>query len=115
MDIPEHRNNTIAKSAGNPLTSLLPISLPPTFLLLTSLPPTSLPPTSLPPTSLPPTSLPPTSLPPTFKPLISPPTASKRFNCYYTFAFLKRQANRIAAQNVKYKIAFKSYMLAILF
>ena len=71
MDIPEHRNNTIAKSAGNPLTFSLPTSLPPTSLL-------------------------PTSLLPTFKPLISPPTASKRFNCYYTFAFLKRQANRIA-------------------
>ena len=70
LDIAEHYNNTIAKSAGNPLTSLLPTSLPPTSLL-------------------------PTSLPPTFKPLISPPTASKNFNPYYTSTSLKRQANRI--------------------
>ena len=64
-DIVEHCNNTIAKSAGNPLTSSLPASLPPT-------------------------SLPPASLPPTFKPLISPPTASKNFNPYYTSTSLKR-------------------------
>jgi hypothetical protein len=82
LDIAEHYNNTIAKSARNLLTSLLP---------------TSLPPTSLPPTSLPPTSLPPTSLPLTFKPLISLPTTSKKFNPYYTSTSLKRQANRIAA------------------
>ena len=90
MDIAEHHNNAIAKSAKNPLTSLLPASLLPTSLLSTF-------------------------LPPTFKPLISPPTTSKKFNPYYASASLKRQANRIAAQNIKCKIAFKSYMLAILF
>ena len=95
LDIAEYYNNTITKSARNPLTSLLPTSLLPTSLL--------------------PTSLLPTSLPPTFKPLISPPATSKKFNYYYTSASLKKQANRIAAQNVKYKIAFKSYVLAILF
>ena len=95
MDIAEHYNNAIAKSAGNLLTSLLP--------------------TSLPPTSLPPTSLLLTSLPPTFKPLISLPTAFKKFNYYCASTSFKRQANRIAAQNVKYKIAFKLYVLAILF
>ena len=100
LDIAEHRNNTIAKSAGNPLISLLPTSLPPTSLL---------------PTSLPPTSLPPTSLPPTFKPLFSPPTTFKKFNPCYASTSLKRQANRIATQNIKYKIAFKLYVLAILF
>ena len=100
MDIAEYYNNTITKSARNPLTSLLP---------------TSLLPTSLPPTSLLPTSLPPTSLPPTFKPLISLPTTSKKFNYYCASTSLKRQANRTAAQNIKYKIAFKSYILAILF
>jgi hypothetical protein len=89
-DIAEHHNNAITKSVGNPLTSLLPASLPPA-------------------------SLPPASLPPAFKPLISPPAASKKFNHRYASAFLKRQANRIAMQNVEYKIAFKSYMLAILF
>jgi hypothetical protein len=67
----EYYNNAITKSAGNPLTSLLP-------------------------TSLPPTSLPPTSLPPAFNPLVSPSTASKKFNYYYTSTSLKRQANRIA-------------------
>ena len=95
LDIAEYYNNTIAKSARNPLTSLLPASLPPTSLL--------------------PTSLLPTSLPPTFKLLISPPTTFKKFNYYYASTSLKRQANKITAQNVKYKIAFKSYMLAILF
>ena len=70
MDIAENYNNAITKSAGNPLTSLLP--------------------TSLLPASLPPTSLPPTSLPPAFKPLISPPTTSKKFNYYYTSTSLKR-------------------------
>jgi len=80
LDIAEHRNNAITKSARNPLTSLLP--------------------TSLPPTSLPPASLLPTSLPSTFKPLVSPPAASKKFNPYYTSTSLKRQANRIAMQNV---------------
>ena len=80
MDIVENYNNTIIKSARNPLTSLLP-----------------------------------TSLLPTFKPLISPPTASKKFNYYYTSTSLKRQANRITAQNIRYKIAFKLYILAILF
>ena len=116
MDIVEHYNNTIIKSARNPLTSLLPTSLPPTSLPPTSLPPTSLPPTSLPPTSLPPTSLPLTTLLPAFKPPISLfPATSKKFNPYYTSTSLKRQANRIAAQNVKYKIAFKSYKIAILF
>ena len=64
-DIAEYYNNTIAKSARNPLTSLLSASLPPT-------------------------SLPPTSLLPTFKPLISPPTTSKNFNPYYTSTSLKR-------------------------
>ena len=72
LDIVENHNNTIIKSAGNPLTSLLPTSLLPTFLL-------------------------PTSLLPTFKPLTSLPTTSKKFNYYYTSASLKRQANRIAA------------------
>ena len=89
-DIVEHYNNAITKSAGNPLTFLLPTSLPPTFL-------------------------PPTSLLPIFKSLISPPAASKKFNHYYTSISLKRQANRITAQNVEYKIAFKLYVLAILF
>ena len=95
LDIVEYCNNAIAKSARNPLISLLP--------------------TSLPPTSLPSISLLSTSLPPTFKPLISPSIVSKKFNSCYAFIFLKRQANRIAAQNVKYKIAFKSYILAIPF
>ena len=95
LDIVEHYNNTLTKSARNLLTSLLPTSLLPASLL--------------------PTSIPPTSLPPTFKLLVSPPTISKRFNYYYTSTSLKRQANRIATQNVKYKIAFKSYILAILF
>ena len=90
MDIAENYNNTIIKSARNPLTSLLPASLPPT-------------------------SLPPTSLPPAFKLLTSPPTASKKFNYRRASTSLKRQANRITIQNVKYKIAFKSYILAILF
>ena len=75
MDIVENYNNTIIKSTGNLLTSLLP--------------------TSLLPTSLPPTSLPPTPLLPAFKPLISLPTTSKKFNYYYTSTSLKRQANRI--------------------
>jgi len=76
LDIVEHRNNAIAKSARNPLTSLLLTSLPPTFLPLTSLPPTFKPPISL------------------------SPATSKKFNPYYVFTSLKRQANKIAAQNV---------------
>jgi hypothetical protein len=90
LDIAENYNNTITKSTRNPLTSLLPASLPPT-------------------------SLPPTSLPPTFKPLTSPPTTSKKFNYRYASTSLKRQANRITTQNIGYKIAFESYVLAILF
>jgi len=75
-DLAEHYNKVIAKSARNPLTSLLPASLPPTSLLLTS-------------------------SPPAFKPLISSsPTTSKKFNPRRASASLKRQANRIAAQNV---------------
>jgi hypothetical protein len=71
LDLVEHYNKVIAKSAGNPLTSLLPASLPPT-------------------------SLPLASSPPAFKPLISLlPATSKKFNPYYTSASLKRQANRI--------------------
>jgi len=71
LDLAEYYNKTITKSARNPLTSL-----PPTFLL-------------------------PTSLPPTFKLLISsPPTTSKKFNYCYASASFKKQANRIAAQNV---------------
>jgi len=66
LDLAEHHNKAIAKTAGNLLTFLLPSSLPPT-----SLPPTS-----------------------------SPPTASKKFNYYYASTSLKRQANRIATQNV---------------
>jgi hypothetical protein len=66
LDIAEHRNNAIAKSARNPLTSLLLASLLPT-------------------------SLPLTSLPPAFKPPISlSPATSKKFNPYYTSASLKR-------------------------
>jgi hypothetical protein len=89
-DIAEHRNNAIAKSAGNPLTSSLLASLP--------------------------TSLPLASLPPAFEPPISSsPATSKKFNPRRASASLKRQADRIAAQNVQYKIAFESYVLAILF
>jgi len=77
LDIAEHYNNTIVKSARNPLTSLLPISLPPT--------------------SLPPASLLPASLLPAFKPLVSPPATSKKFIRYYTSTSLKRQTNRITA------------------
>jgi len=73
LDLAEHYNEVIAKSAGNPLTSSLPAFLPPT-------------------------SLPLTSSPPTFKPLVSSsPAASKKFNPYRASASLKRQANRIAA------------------
>jgi len=39
LDLAEHYNKTIAKSAGNPLTSLLPCSLPPISLLPASSPP----------------------------------------------------------------------------
>ena len=75
-DLAEHHNEVIAKSARNPLTSLLPASLPPTSLLLTS-------------------------LPPVFKPLISSSLAAfKKFNSCRTSTSLKRQANRIAAQNI---------------
>ena len=91
LDLAEHHNKAITKSARNPRTSLLPASLLPT-------------------------SLPLTSLLPTFKLLVSSlPIASKKFNPYYASASLKRQANKIAAQNVQYKIAFKSYILTILF
>jgi len=66
LDLAEHYNKVIAKSAKNLLTSLLP-------------------------TSLPPTSLPLTSSPPTFKPLISlSPATSKGFNPCRAFIFLKR-------------------------
>ena len=91
LDLVEHYNKAIVKSAGNPLTSL-------------------------PPTSLPPASLLPASSSPAFKPLISsPPAIFKRFNHYYAFTSLKRQVNRIATQNIQYKIAFELYMLTILF
>ena len=90
-DLAEHHNKAIAKSAGNPLTSSLPASLLPA-------------------------SLPPASSPPAFKPLVSsPPAASKKFDPRRASASLKRQADRIAAQNVQYKIAFESYVLTILF
>ena len=90
-DLAEHHNEAIAKSAGNPLTSS-------------------------PPASLPPASLPPASSSPAFEPLVSsPPAASKRFDRRRASASLKRQADRIAAQNVQYKIAFESYVLTILF
>ena len=80
-DLVEYYNKAIAKSARNPITSLLPASLLPTSLPLTSLPPTS--------------------LPPTFKLLISlSPTASKKFNPYYTSTSLKRQVNKITTQNI---------------
>ena len=69
------------KSAGNPLTSL-----PPAFL---------------PPASLSPTSLLPASLPPTFKPLVSsPPAIFKKFDRRHASISLKRQADRIATQNI---------------
>ena len=85
-DLAEHYNKAIAKSTRNPLTSS------------------------------PYTSLPPTSSLPTFKLLVSsPPVAFKRVDCYYTSTSLKKQANRIAAQNIQYKIAFKSYVLTIPF
>ena len=75
LDLVEHYNKVIAKSTRNPLTSLLPASLLPT-------------------------SLPLAFLLPTFKPLISlSPTTFKKFNPYYTFTSLKRQANKITAQN----------------
>ena len=91
LDLAEYYNKVITISTRNLLTSLLSASLPPTSLLLTS------------------------SLP-TFKPLISLlPTTSKKFNPYYTSTSLKRQANRITTQNIQYKIAFKSYVLTILF
>ena len=63
------------KSARNPLTSLLPASLPPT-------------------------SLPLAFSPPAFEPLVSlSPATFKKFNPCYTSTSLKRQADRIAAQN----------------
>jgi hypothetical protein len=72
LDLIEYYNKAIAKSARNPLTSLLPASLPPI-------------------------SLPPTSLLHAFKPLISLPLAAfKKFDYYYTSTSLKRQADRIA-------------------
>jgi len=86
LDLAEHYNKIIIKFAGNPLTSSLLTSLPPTFLPLT------------------------------FLPLISlPPAIFKKFNLYYISIFFKRQVNKIITQNVWYKIAFKSYMLTILF
>ena len=76
LDLAEHHNETITKSAGNLLTSLLLTSLLPTSLL-------------------------PASLPPTFKPLVSlSPAASKIFNRCYASTSLKRQADRITIQNV---------------
>ena len=39
LDLVEHHNKAIMKSAGNPLTSSLPASLPPTSLPLVSSPP----------------------------------------------------------------------------
>jgi len=73
LDLAEHYNKVIAKSAKNPLISSLPASLPPT-------------------------SLPLTSSPPAFKPLVSLLlTTSKKFNPYYTSTSFKRQANRITA------------------
>ena len=95
LDIAKYYNNAITKSAGNLLTFLLPASLPPT--------------------SLPPAFLLFAFLLPVFEPLISPPTAFKKFDYWHTFTSLKKQANRIAVQNVEYKIAFKLYVLAILF
>ena len=53
--------------------------------------PTSLLPASLPPAFLPPASLLPTSL---------LPATFKKFNCCYASTSLKRQVNRIAAQNI---------------
>ena len=88
-DLAEHHNEAFAKSAGNPPTSSLPASLPPA--------------------SLPPASLSPASLSPAFEPLVSSsPSTSKKFNHRRASASLKRQADRIAAQNVEYKIAFES-------
>jgi len=76
LDLAEHYNKVITKSAKNPLTSLLPASLPPT-------------------------SLPLASLLPAFKPLVSlSPATFKKFNPRYASTSLKRQANRITAQNV---------------
>ena len=95
MDIVEYYNNTFTKSTGNLLTSSLPASL-----LLTSLPPTF---------------LLPASLPPAFKPLISPPATFKKFNYCHASTSFKKQADRIAAQNIEYKIASELYVLAILF
>jgi len=64
------------KSAGNLLTFLLPVFLLPTSLL-------------------------PASLLPVFKPLVSLlPFTSKKFNYCCASAFFKRQANRIAVQNI---------------
>jgi len=66
LDLAEHYNEVIAKSAGNPLTSLLPAFLPPP-------------------------SLPLASLPPAFKPLVSLlPVTSKKFNPYCTSTSFKR-------------------------
>ena len=91
MDLAKYYNKTFAKSAKNPPTSLLPASLPPA--------------------SLPPASLSPASLLPAFEPLVFLlPFTSKKFNHHHTSASLKRQADRIAIQNVEYKIAFKLYI-----
>ena len=71
MDLAEYHNKAIAKSTKNLLTSSLPAFLLPTFL------------------------------PPTFEPLISSlPAAFKKFNCCYTSASLKRQADKIVTQNI---------------
>ena len=91
LDLVEYYNEAIAKSARNPLTSLLPASLLPAFL-------------------------PPDSSSYAFKLFISLlPAAFKKFDCCYAFTSFKRQANRITVQNVQYKIAFESYILTILF
>ena len=76
MDLAEYYNKAIAKSTKNLLTFL-----PPTFLPLASLLPAF--------------------LSRTFKPLVSLPfTAFKKFNHHHASASLKRQADRIAVQNV---------------
>jgi len=70
-DLAKHHNKAFAKSAGN-----LPISLLSAFLLFIS-------------------------LSPAFKPLVSSSLfTSKKFNHYCVSIFFKRQADRIATQNV---------------
>ena len=76
MDLVEHYNEVIVKSAKNPLTFSLPTSFLPASLL-------------------------PTSLLPIFKLFVSSLLAAfKKFNCYYASASLKRQANKIVVQNI---------------